>query len=72
MPWLSSNIRAVALKMSKSLKNEHNFLSLFYKVRQQSELEVQFMLKCDQPGKRGWANLPPKGLQTKLVPGLGR
>ena len=27
------------------------------------------MLKCNQPQGREWANLPPKGPQTRLAPG---
>ena len=41
---------------------------LTYKVRRASELKVKFMLKCDQPGGRGGANLPPKGPQTQFEP----
>ena len=58
-PWLRSNIRALAFKMNESLKNKHNLLSPLYKVRQPSELEVKFMLKCDQLGGKGGANLSP-------------
>ena len=64
-PWLSSNIKAVALKIYESLKSKHDFLSPLYKVRQPSELKVKFMLKCHQPGGRGEANLPSKGPQTQ-------
>ena len=53
-------------------RKKHDFLSPLYKVRQHSELEVEFMLKYDQAGGRRGANLPPKGPQTQLTPGRGQ
>ena len=41
----------------------------FYKVRQPSELEVKFMLKCYHLGGKGGANHPPKGPQTRSARG---
>ena len=68
-PLLSSNIQAQALKMNECWKkNKHDFLSIFEKVRQPSELEVKFLLKFDQGGERKVADLPPKEPQTKLAP----
>ena len=68
---LSLNIRYVAIKWMSLWKNKQDFLSHLYKVRQPSELEVKFILKCDQLWGKGWANIPPKGPQTWLVPGGG-
>ena len=64
VPWLILNTRALALKMSDSLKKEHDFIYPFYKGRQLSKLKVQNMFKCDQPQARGGANPPLKGSQT--------
>ena len=42
------------------------------KLRQPSSLEVQFMLKCDQPREWQVADHPPKGPQTQSKPEGGR
>ena len=70
--WLSSNIRAVALKLSETLKKQTCYQVSFYKGRQPFELEVQFLLKCDQLQVRGGAYIHPKRLQTQSAPVGGR
>ena len=45
---------------------KHYFLSPFHKVRQPSELEVQFMLKWGQPWEREGANLPSRRTQDTI------
>ena len=50
------------------LKKKHDFQCPLDKVWLPSKLEVQFLLKCDQPQARGGANLHPPRLQIQSVP----
>ena len=58
---------------SKTLENEPEFpFILFKKIDNSSDLDVKFMLKCDQPRERKVADHPPKGPQTRTAPKGGR
>ena len=53
--------KSLALKLNEPLTNKNYFQCPLYKVRQPSKLKVRFILRCDQYGERGGANLPHKG-----------
>ena len=67
----SLNIEVVALK-KKQVLEKPGFPIYSQKVKHPSELQVTFMMKCDQPRERELADFPPKGTQTQSATRRGQ